>query len=134
MKVTEIVVSAGRVFSHPFESYSNLKPQITLKAALDPGEDPATAVKALQAQAEGLVEDHKRNLLSSIRELHRLTERQSEVAALERSLQSAQERLDAIRREQADGLALPEPEGEALEEERPIPGPYSSRRRHDDLF
>jgi hypothetical protein len=99
MKVTEIVVSAGRVVNHPFEQYSNLRPSITLKASLDEGEDFETATKQLQAKAEQLVEDHKNNMLTSIEELHMLTERQREVASLESSIKRAQSQLDRIRAE-----------------------------------
>ena len=40
MKITEIVVSAGRTFNHPYENFSNLRPQVTLKATPDEGESP----------------------------------------------------------------------------------------------
>jgi hypothetical protein len=51
MKVTEIIVSAGRTFNHPYEDYSNLKPQVTLKATVDDGENFEDAVKELQRKA-----------------------------------------------------------------------------------
>lgn len=109
MKVTEIVVTAGRTFNHPHEQYSNLKPSVVLKAALVEGEDPIAAAKTLQAQAEGLVEDHKQHLLKSIEELYQLGERQEEIRGLQRQLTSAQERLDTIRKQHPDLLALPAP-------------------------
>lgn len=31
MKVIEIIVSAGRTFNHPNESYSNLRPQVSVR-------------------------------------------------------------------------------------------------------
>ena len=55
MQITEITVHAGRTFNHPYESYSNLRPSLTLRAILTDGEDHLAATKALQAQAEGLV-------------------------------------------------------------------------------
>ena len=58
-KITEITVSAGRTFNHPHESFSNLKPHVALKVEVLPGEDAGEVAKALQAQAEGLVEDLK---------------------------------------------------------------------------
>ena len=60
-------------------------------------ENPAAAAKVLQAQAEGLVEDHKRGLLQSIEELYEMTNMQSEVRGLQNQLTSAQERLTEIR-------------------------------------
>lgn len=97
MKVTEIVVSAGRVVSHPLESYSNLRPQVTLKAQLDEGEDYTTAVKELQARAEGLVEDHKNALVNNIVELDRLQKREREIASLEKSIRRDQATLTELR-------------------------------------
>jgi outer membrane protein TolC len=78
-----------------------------LEASLDVGEDPAAAAKALQQQAEGLVEDHKQSLLTSIEELYQLTQHQAEVMGLQRQLVQAQERLDQVRKEYPQ-LSLPE--------------------------
>lgn len=97
MQVREITVSAGRTFNHPFESYSNLKPMVTVKADLADGEDFEEAIKALQAKAESLVEDHKRHMLKSIEELHELECRRREAASLERKILDCQRELDRIR-------------------------------------
>lgn len=93
MQVTEIIVSAGRKFNHPFESYSNLSPGITLKAKLTDGEDWQVAAKALQAEAERIIEDHKQDLLESIenKELDRVCKEHLDlpsVAALPHESQS----------------------------------------------
>ena len=63
MEITEITVSAGRTFNHPYETYSNLRPGVTVKATLAPGENPTKAINELQALAEKTVEDHKQALL-----------------------------------------------------------------------
>lgn len=105
MTITEIVVSAGRTFNHPYEQYSNLKPAVTVKAALSEDDNPAEVVRELQNRAEGWVEDHKQGLLRSIEELMQLTQRQAQRQGLERELKRAQDRLNAIRRENP-GLAL----------------------------
>lgn len=99
MQITKIVVHAGRTFNHPHEEYSNLRPQVTLEAQLAASDDAAAAVKALQAQAEGLVEDHKQNMLRSIEELYQLGQKREEMIGLQRQLQRAQSRLDEIRKE-----------------------------------
>lgn len=99
MKITEIIVGAGRTFNHPFEQFSNLRPSVTLKAVLDDGDNPEQIIKDLQAKAESMVEDHKNNMLQSLRELHNLTLRQREIASLEKQLREAQTRLDEIRKE-----------------------------------
>jgi hypothetical protein len=97
MKVTEIIVSAGRTFNHPHEQYSNLKPQVTLKATLDDGDDAGAATKLLQAQAEGLVEDHKNGLLKSIEDLYQMAEARSRLVGLARQLREAQRETDGLR-------------------------------------
>lgn len=109
MKVTEVIVSAGRTFNHPHESYSNLKPQVTMKATLEDGEDPVASAKKLQAQCEELVEDHKRNMLKSLEDLYDLTERQKEMMSLRGSLEKAQARLSEIREHypQLEQVSLP---------------------------
>ena len=107
MQVTEIVVSAGRTFNHPYESYSNLKPHITLKATVSEDEDPDEVVKQLQAKAESLIEDHKRNMLQSLEDLYRLKQAQQEMMNLEKHLIDAQERIKELR-EKHPHLQLPE--------------------------
>ena len=99
MKITNIIVRAGRTFNHPHEQYSNLKPEVELRAELAEGDDHQACARKLQLQAEGLVEDHKQGLLKSIEELYQLNERTAEVRGLERQLQSAQTRLEQIRSE-----------------------------------
>lgn len=97
MEVNEIIVSAGRTFNHPYESYSNLRPQVTLKATLSPGEDAVAATRQLQQTAEKVVEEHKQHLLDSIEELMQLQRAEREIADLGRSIQRQQEKLDELR-------------------------------------
>jgi predicted KAP-like P-loop ATPase len=99
MKIKCITVTAGRTFNHPHEQYSNLRPEVTMTATLDDGEDAAEAAKQLQQRAEGLVEDHKQGLLKSLEELYSLTTKQAEMRGLQRQLADAQSRLDEIRKE-----------------------------------
>lgn len=98
MQITEIVVSAGRTFNHPYESYSNLKPAITIKATIVDGEDAFEITKQLQRKAEQLVEDHKNNLLQGIREMEVMSSAMREMNNLEAEMERAQERLDQIRK------------------------------------
>lgn len=99
MTITQISVVAGRTFNHPHEQFSNLRPEVAIQATLTEGEDPAEAVRALQTRAESLVEDHKQNLLRSLEELYQLSERQAEMRGLQKTLEQAQSRLDAIRQQ-----------------------------------
>lgn len=98
MTVTEITVTSGRTFNHPHEQYSNLRPSVTLKATLDAGDDPDATVKALQAKAERLVEDHKTLLLDSLDRIWEQTQIDEQIDDLERQLTGAQQRLDLLRR------------------------------------
>lgn len=106
MQIVEIVVSAGRTFNHPFEQFSNLRPNVTLKATLAPEDNPAKAMNELQAMAEKSVEDHKQALLHSIEELHYLTEAQRNMTSLAEQITRSQRQLEAIRKEHPQ-LSLP---------------------------
>ena len=99
MKIKSIQVSAGRTFNHPHEDYSNLRPSVTMVAELGEDEDADQVTRQLQNRAEGLVEDHKRQLLASLEELYQLTQRQAEIRGLQRQLEQAQNRLTEIRRQ-----------------------------------
>ncbi len=97
IQIQEITVTAARTFNHPHEQYSNLRPEVTIRATLGPDDDATAAVKAMQAQAEGLVEDHKRNMLQSINELYEMSQEQAELKGLQKQLTGAQARIDEIR-------------------------------------
>lgn len=99
MKINTITVTAGRTFNHPHEQYSNLRPEVSMTATLDEGEDPTKSAQQLQARAEQIVEDHKQGLLRSIEELYQLTTKQAEMRGLQQELQRAQARLEAIRKD-----------------------------------
>lgn len=110
MEVKEIIVSAGRTFNHPYESYSNLRPEVTLKASLSDGEDPDACAQALQAKAEKLVEDHKTAMLKQLEELYNLSQAKQEIADLEVRLRASQERIKELRvnHPQLQGSMLPD--------------------------
>lgn len=97
MKVTTIKVDAGRTFNHPYESYSNLRPSVTLTASIEEGDNPDECAKSLQARAEELVENHKQHLLASLERLHELSVLDREVSSLETSIKQNQTRLSHLR-------------------------------------
>jgi hypothetical protein len=99
MTIEKIVVRAGRTFNHPYESYSNLRPEVELTATVDAGADVAKAAQQLQQMAETLVEDHKRGMLKAIDELQDLNCKQQKVRALGEGIKRAQAELDALRKE-----------------------------------
>lgn len=98
MKVTQISVSAGRTFNHPYEQFSNLRPNVTVSAMLEEGEDFEKAVKELQAKAESLVEDHKNNMIETLHALRIMTQEEAELERLESTLKAGQERLEELRK------------------------------------
>lgn len=102
MRIEQIKVKAGRVFNHPYESFSNLRPEIELTATLEAGDDPIQATRELQAQAEQLVEDHKQNMLKSIHELETLSVRQKRMRQLSSQLKECQAEMDQIRKQYPD--------------------------------
>lgn len=111
-KVREITVGAGRTFNHPYESYSNLKPYVNVVATVEDGEDYVAVAKQLQAQAEELVEDHKTNMLNSLRELQDLSEKNAEARRLSATIESAQRKLNRLRETTP---SLPSPSEEDVE-------------------
>ncbi len=119
MIVKDIEVIAGRVVSHPRESYANIRCSLKLGATIADGEDYATAVKALQAKAEQLIEEHKDTLLAAIVARDDLREADREIASLQVDLQSRQEQLERARsrRDEIMGKpALPADTRDPLEE------------------
>lgn len=99
MEITQIKVSAGRTFNHPFEQYSNLRCDVHLDAKLSEGEDPKVATQALQAQAEEICESHKQDLLKQIHSLEQLTRANAEISQLEDRIAQAQSRVNKLRQE-----------------------------------
>ncbi len=99
MKVNQITVHAGRTFNHPYEQYSNLRPEVTLVATLDEGDDPSAATRELQQSAESLVEDHKNAMLKSLKEIEAMRIADQELADLGRTVKRAQDRINDLRKE-----------------------------------
>lgn len=97
MKITEITVHAGRTFSHPFEQYSNLRPEVQLRATLDDGDDPVISVKNLQRQAEELVERQKQQILADLRQLERKARLDSSIASTEKQIKKLTDELNELK-------------------------------------
>lgn len=97
MNINKIVVSAGRTFNHPYESYSNLRPHVQLTATLDETDDAEKCVKDLQAKVEMMVEDHKKTLLDSLHKLEEMQRREREITKLESLIRISQQSLQNLR-------------------------------------
>jgi predicted signal transduction protein with EAL and GGDEF domain len=97
MQITEVAVSAGRTFNHPFENFSNFRPEVTVKARVQEGDDAEAAVRELQKKAETLVENHKNAILAHLHTLQNLSKTEDEINQLEARIAAAQTRLDQIR-------------------------------------
>ncbi len=102
MTIDRITVSAERCFNHPYENYSNLRPALEMSASLADGEDPDQALRALQAKAETMIEQHKRTLLDQIEKLQRSTQIVEELRQMESGIKKAQERYAELQKEKAD--------------------------------
>ncbi len=68
MKITEITISAGQIFPHPYEQFANFRPQVTLKATIGPDENIIGVSRELMARAEGLVREQRDLILRDLRE------------------------------------------------------------------
>jgi len=97
VNINKIVVSAGRTFNHPYESYSNLRPHVQLTATLDETDDAEKCVKDLQAKVEMMVEDHKKTLLDSLHKLEEMQRREREITKLESLIRISQQSLQNLR-------------------------------------
>ena len=97
MQVTEITVSAGRTLQHPCETYANLRPEVALRATIEPGEDAVDATRKLQRQAEQLVEEHGMVLRASLLERDVAKREEQELTRLTQSVADNQERLSTLR-------------------------------------
>ncbi|MEQ1861867.1 MAG: hypothetical protein ABMA13_18265 [Chthoniobacteraceae bacterium] len=69
-----------------------------MTAELQEGDDPLACAKALQHQAETLVEDHKQAMLRSIEELEHMRRSESELRELGEMMKRQQQRIDDLRR------------------------------------
>ncbi len=62
-QVIEIQVHASTGFNHPYESYANFKPGVTLRATLTEGTNVFEEARKLQSLAESLVQVEKKETL-----------------------------------------------------------------------
>lgn len=93
MEYTEITVSSGRTFNHPFEDYSNLRPSVSITAKLDPEVELETQVKQLQEKCEVLVEDHKAMLLGNLQELENARRVQQQMERCQAEIKRMQDQI-----------------------------------------
>lgn len=98
-QIIEIIVSAGRTVNHPYESYSNLKPHLTLKATISASDDFEAEYKALAARAERMIEDHKDTLLGGIRAIYDMREAEREITSLEQQIARSQQQVERLRQQ-----------------------------------
>lgn len=97
MKVVEITVHAGRTFNHPYESFANSKPGLSLRASLDDGEEVEVATKQLQEKAECLVEELKQRTLADLRYLEEKARIDTSIASIEGQIERLQEDLARLK-------------------------------------
>jgi hypothetical protein len=106
MKIRTVKVTAGRVLPHPLESYANIRPEITLDADLEEGEDPDQAARALQGKAESLLEQHAEDLKKFLQDQEIRRQRAQELKSLRERIDRDKERLvelqDAEKRDASD--------------------------------
>lgn len=104
MKIQEITVHAGRTFNHPYESYSNFKPGVSLRATLEDGDDPETAIKTLQAKAEQAAEQQKEQILADLAMLRERARRSARLTTV--TAEIARLQVEKTELERADTPAL----------------------------
>ena len=107
MKIKTITVTAGRVLPHPLESYANIRPEITLTADIEDGEDPDTAARALQGKAESLLEQHSADLKKFLQDQEDRRNRAAELRTLRDRMDRDKERLTALQEQEKRDAADP---------------------------
>ena len=101
----EITITAGRTFNHPYESYSNLRFDITVKAELEEGENHIEAIQAMQHEAETRAEEHKAALLKDIHLLEEQGRVSAKMSDIERRIKQANEELERMKKWQEENAA-----------------------------
>ena len=92
MKITNTVVRAGRTIPHPTRSYSNIKTEVELTAAIEEGEDAQEAIQKLRIQAEQVVQTHQDQVCESIRKGTEIVSTLQRIQQLESELKILRER------------------------------------------
>jgi hypothetical protein len=100
--VTEITVSAGTSFNHPFESYSNFKPAVTIKVAVASDEDPKPIIERYQQRAHDLVLAEKSRILRALEQEHYREEAEQTLARAELQLKGARQNIAAYNAKKED--------------------------------
>jgi predicted nucleic acid-binding Zn-ribbon protein len=97
-RIIEITASSGTSFNHPYESYSNFKPSITLKAVVGEHEDPIYCIQNLQRQAHDFVTAEKDRIMMEL-------ERENEIERCNQTIESVTREIAWARGVIADGPA-----------------------------
>lgn len=66
MKIKTVRVTARQLFNNPFEGYSNYTCEVTLEAALTPGDICDAVVKKLQIDADYYVAQHRQQFIDKL--------------------------------------------------------------------
>lgn len=93
MKIRSITVTAGRVLPHPLQDYANIRPELTLQADLEEGENAEAAARALQGKAESLLEQHAADLSKFLKDQEARRQRAVELRDIRDRIQRDKERL-----------------------------------------
>ena len=70
MKVTEIQVQGGYTITHPYESYSNLRCDVTVRAVVEEGEDATTVLHNARVLVRANLETEKGVTLDHLQREH----------------------------------------------------------------
>ena len=134
MKITKIVVTAGRSLDNPFEEDEKLRPRVKLEAELHENDNPKASIAELQAEAEQLVDQHKNMLLDELKKKNEIRQEQLYLKRLERNVKYDRESLreNEARLEELKRKLLPAPEIVTLTPNPKIPAPTEDVSGMDD--
>jgi hypothetical protein len=67
MKVTEVTVSGGYTISHPYQQYSNLRCDVSLRVVIEEGDDLETVLEAARYKVDAQLDVQKNRTLAQLK-------------------------------------------------------------------
>ena len=102
--ITQITVSCGAGFNHPYEQYANFKPRVSITAEISPTDHAPTVTKYLQDLALTAVTEEKERILARLDREHDLHATRYDIDEIKSAIARAEGLVADPNRE--DGPAL----------------------------
>jgi hypothetical protein len=130
--VTEIIASASTSFTHPNESYANFKPGLTLKIAVQDGQDSCLLAGAAQLMVHAAVMREKERILAALEHEREVESIRSQIENDESDLDQFRQLAGKVRAElaEAEGVLAAEKAKHELEQDTIVMARAQDRIEH----